>query len=234
MRNESTGSKCVKISEDEDKEKKMIDSKRHNQVESDILLDSGMRTNSLKLPKCKMSRGLLLAFVFFFLFGVLIIWFIFSNESIDDNMESKWYNKQYAKNNSLDSPLNFDYTLSNDKLNLSNKLFVLFTTVFIVLAIISFVFIGALVHYFQKPKYYGSGSRSQSIVSSIFSHHNHHNNLYYLDREILKEEEIKKKQKKRTKKNSLMPGEREEKNQMVPVERNLITTPTIIIETETL
>lgn len=76
-----------------------------------------------------------------------------------------------------------------DKGILSTKLFVLFSTIFIVLCIISFVFIGALIHYFTKPKSsYGPSSRG-SIVSSIFSHHNHHNHLYYLDREIQKEEE---------------------------------------------
>lgn len=227
MRNDNIRSKCVKISECEDKEKEISVSKRYTHVGSDILQDSRARTSGLKLPKCKISRGLLLAFVFFSLFGILIIWFIFSN---DENAEIKWY-KQYGKNDSVDQSLTYDYSLSNDKINLSNKLFVLFATVFIVLAIISFVFIGALVHYFQRPKLYASSSRSQSIVSSIFSHHNHHNNLYYLDREILKEEEMKRK-KKQNKKNTLTSTE--EKNEIFPPEKILLIAPTIVIEADTL
>lgn len=229
MINEQIGSKCVRLNSDENLEKEKTDSRLRKEIVSDIFRTSRIRPNSIKLPNCKLSRGLLTAIVFFFLFVLLIIWFVFSSDAIDENPELKWRKQNGSKNESANMAT-YDYSLSDDKLNLSNKLFVLFTTVFIVLAIISFVFIGALVHYFQKPKYYGSGSRSQSIVSSIFSHHNHHNHLYYLDRDILREDEIKKKR-NRKKKSRQMPDEGS--SEIVNVERNVLSTPTIIvIETE--
>lgn len=74
----------------------------------------------------------------------------------------------------------------------SDLLFVLTSTLLIVLAIIAFVFVGALVHYYKKPNPFapssasrhssGRGIRSFSIVSSIFTHHSQHNFLYYLEK----------------------------------------------------
>ncbi|RNA03725.1 hypothetical protein BpHYR1_027353 [Brachionus plicatilis] len=223
MIKENVGSHSGKMDSCESINGEKVGSRRHKEIVSDIFRTSRIRHNSIKLPKCNISRGLLMAIVLFILFSILIIWFIFSNDAIEENIESKWQ-KSLGKNDTVDFPL-YDYALSNDKLNLSNKLFILFTTVFIVLAIVSFVFIGALVHYFQKPKFYGTASRSQSIVSSIFSHHNHHNHLYYLDRDIIREDQMEKK--KRAKKKSKKLDQ--QIDEIASAERNILMNPTIII-----
>ena len=224
-------SKRVKIEEDE--EEGLLHSPNLKEMVSDIFRSSRIRHNSIKLPKCHISRGLLMAIVFFTLFSLLMIWFIFSSDNLDDDFDPK-VKKPISRNKTEED---YDYDNMNDKTNLSNKLFVLFSTVFIVLAIISFVFIGALVHYFHKPKgAYRTNSRSHSIVSSIFSHHNHHNHLYYLDRDLLKEEEMKKEKKKKKKANKLEEEKCKESNEtnesqikIDEIEKKVLTPPTIIV-----
>lgn len=228
-------SKRVKIEEEECENGNVVSSQKRKEMVSDIFRSSRIRHNSIKLPKCHISRGLLMAIIFLILFGLLMIWFVFSSDNLDDDIDSK-VKKPIVKNKTQDLQ-DYDYDNIGDKTNLSNKLFVLFSTVFIVLAIISFVFIGALVHYFHKPKgAYRTGSRSHSIVSSIFSHHNHHNHLYYLDRDITKEEEMRKEKKKKKKANKLEEEKRKESNEtnetqvkIDEIEKKVLTPPTIIV-----
>ncbi|CAF0719054.1 unnamed protein product [Brachionus calyciflorus] len=225
-------SKRVKIDETENDE---LNTRK--EMVSNIFQSSHTRPNSIKLPRCRISRGLLIAIVFFILFGLLIVWFIFSSDNLEDEIDPKLKKtpQTTVKNETENS---FDYENLNDKANLSNKLFVLFSTVFIVLAIISFVFIGALVHYFHKPKgAYRSNSRSQSIVSSIFSHHNQHNHLYYLDRDLSKEKELRREKKKTKRKEDESRKESNESNESQvkneKIEQKVFTPPTIIVnETE--
>ncbi len=45
---------------------------------SGFFTESRVEKKSIKLPKCELSRGIIMAIIFFFLFCILIIWFIFS------------------------------------------------------------------------------------------------------------------------------------------------------------
>jgi len=57
---------------------------------SDFFQASRTKQKKVRWPCCKMSRGLLLAFVFFILFGLVISWFVFSSDSFDlDEERSK-------------------------------------------------------------------------------------------------------------------------------------------------
>jgi hypothetical protein len=59
---------------------------------SDFFQASRTKQKKIRWPCCKMSRGLLLAFVFFVLFGLVISWFIFSTDSFDlDEERSKLF-----------------------------------------------------------------------------------------------------------------------------------------------
>jgi len=71
---------------------------------------------------------------------------------------------------------------------MTNTIFVLISTVLIVLTIISCVFIGAMLHHFKSPDHVHSRSNSTrlslNLVSSIFTHRSIHNPLYYLERDV--------------------------------------------------
>ena len=162
------------------------------------------RIKKIKLPNCDISRGLVLAIIFFVLFTVLIIWFLFSSDTFEaddeeneprDTTRFKNRNKLNKINDTLaNSPAkllinnkNLTNSLIDDlhleKTLLPTKLFVLVSTVVIVLIIISLVFISACgMYYIKRPRAQSENrSRNQNIVSSIFSHTNTRNSLYYLD-----------------------------------------------------
>lgn len=162
------------------------------------------RIKKIKLPNCDISRGLALAIIFFVLFTVLIIWFLFSSDTFeaDDEENEPRETSRFKNRNKLnkinDTLANNPAKLLINNKNLTNsllddvqlektllptKLFVLVSTVVIVLIIISLVFISACgMYYIKRPRAQSENrSRNQNIVSSIFSHTNTRNSLYYLD-----------------------------------------------------
>jgi hypothetical protein len=58
---------------------------------SDFFQASRSKQKKTRWPCCKMTRGLLLAFVFFVLFALVISWFIFSSDSFDSDEEKSKY-----------------------------------------------------------------------------------------------------------------------------------------------
>lgn len=72
-----------------------------------------------------------------------------------------------------------------------SKMFIIISTILIVLIIILFVFLGSLIHYYRYPDLYINESHEnptpKNAFASIFSsHRNVKNNLYYLDLNIKK------------------------------------------------
>jgi hypothetical protein len=165
------------------------------------------RPNSIKIRACNVSRGIVLAIVFLILFASIIIWFIFSSDSLDEEIlaNEKYRTSRHQKHNKYFTngtngtwPLKYGMldldheSLFGEKVQLSTRLFIFFCTLFIVIAIVAFVFIGSIIHHFRNPiraKWASNASMKQNLFSSIFSYNRHSNNLYYLDQSIARERE---------------------------------------------
>ena len=150
---------------------------------TDSRLDT--KSNSFKMPKCKVSRGVSMGIFFLILFCLLIIWFLFSNEHMDDEFESfppTLNGTNLTDTHSMGNQL-FPRGIGQME---HSKLFVVVATVLIVLSIIVFVFVGSLIQYFRNPDLYANQSLSEptpkNAFTSIFSSHRSvRNDLYYLD-----------------------------------------------------
>jgi flagellar basal body-associated protein FliL len=187
----------------------------------DFFCAERIQRKSIKMPSCNVSRGQVIAIIFLLLISSLILWFLFSSDSADAEDEyggsgsdqapngggsskssSKHaagkrpnrYKKLKINKSSLlfdDSGVNGTQTSPNGQhVATTSTLYVLLITVLIVIAIVLFVFFGALIHYYKRPNPYMK-SRSQSVVSSIFSHQNPHSYLYYLDKDEIEANKIK-------------------------------------------
>ena len=200
---------------------------------SDFFRESRIKPNSIKIPTCNISRGLLLAIVFFILFSFMIVWFLISNDfDLEDSHGDAKFNGITNLTFALFNKTSLDQH-NYDRDFFSTKLFVLIATVLIVLTIISLVFIFAIIHYYKKPNLYSDSARSQGIVSSIFSNRGHNMNLFYLDQaesRSLKDEEHSNKsdvKKNKSKKEESRPKSNKSKDK---IEKSSNHPPIIIVE----
>lgn len=163
----------------------------------DFFCTKRIKPKSIKMPEINIQRGPVIAIVISLLVSSLILWYIISGDGIESDDDNDLKNKFTSGNtkkggnrylnpryNRTKAALDEASTVGDAKHveDPSKLAFVLITTLLIVIAIVVFVFVGSLVHYYKKPNPF-MRTRSQSIVSSIFSHHNHHNFLYYLDKD---------------------------------------------------
>jgi len=136
----------------------------------------------LKPLSCwKLSKGLILGIVFIIFFALVIIWIVFSGENFEP--ETKVTKINLKINNCT---LKVNCTQGERKKELIKKtsywsynFFVLFSTVLIVLSIISFVFVSAsCAHFCQRSEY----PVRTTVLSSIFNQQNKRDSLYYLEK----------------------------------------------------
>lgn len=99
--NAKTNGTSTKLNQaDPDSDKNVQDKLSHKRIISDFFRASRIKPNSIKLPECNISRGLVLAIVFFVLFGLIMVWFVFSSDTfdLDDELDQvKTKHTKYSK-----------------------------------------------------------------------------------------------------------------------------------------
>lgn len=146
---------------------------------SDFFLASRSQKLSLKPLSCwKLSKGLILGIVFIIFFALVIIWIVFSGENFEPEAKGPKTNP-----NVVNCTLKTNCTNGERKREplkyWSYNFFVLFSTVLIVLSIITFVFVSAsCAHFCRKSEY----PARQTVLSSIFNQQNKRDSLYYLEK----------------------------------------------------
>ena len=217
----------------------------------DFFCSKRIKPNSIKMPQINIQRGPIIAIVISLLVSVLILWYVISGddggvETEEDEFKNKftsqsnpkkggnlYLNPQFnrtrqeaanaANNSTGGGGGGSDYKYIEDPFKLA---FVLITTLLIVIAIVVFVFVGSLVHYYKKPSPFMK-TRSQSIVSSIFSHHNHHNYLYYLGKDDDDEDEKATKEKSKKEKTNSVKSKSSAGESRTP--NNSVSPPIIVV-----
>lgn len=167
----------------------------------------------ISIPNCpNVSRGILLAIIFVFLFASVIIWFAF-NDTDDDDDKQRLPSTKFTRISTTTSYLLLaNMTDSNQTRTDSvggeaatastffmrnQRLLIFLTTVSIVTAIVIFVFVSAIIQYFRNPvrvqlDWSPNASLRKNLFTSIFSYNRNLTNLYYIDQSIAREELVKK------------------------------------------
>ena len=158
----------------------LLDKSQGNQRRiSSFFQASRIQKYSLKPLSCwKLSKGLILGIVFLIFFALVILWIVFSGENFEPDVK----NSKIGFDNCTLKP---NCTNGEKKKEIkrtsywSYNFFVLFSTVIIVLSIITFVFVSASCrHFCQKSEYPARGN----VLNSIFSQQNKRDSLYYLEK----------------------------------------------------
>jgi hypothetical protein len=155
---------------------------RYERRISSFFQASRIQKCSLKPLSCwKLSKGLILGIVFLIFFALVILWIVFSGENFEPdvrNSKNKFDNCTLKSNctNGTNGVKNKEIKRAS---YWSYNFFVLFSTVIIVLSIITFVFVSASCrHFCQKSEY----PARKNVFSSIFSQQNKRDSLYYLEK----------------------------------------------------